>query len=377
MGTETAANMTDVDRDIADVEQVIRNSKKSIAKQAKSEIVQGNENVKVVIAEVDKSLAEMGQSTVTCFRRGEIDTRMLQKMLGDVESEHAMTSDFQQINILKNSSNVSIKVINTLTVGKDIIKVCPIDKRVWRYENKSEKLFLVNTNGSILKTVSVRNVQNLSSDKLGNIYMCDFDNKRISKMIPEHRVVDVVKTAPLHPLSICATQSGDILVALVDVEKKDFDKCNQTYIARLDNLGREKQRIEFGEDGMARLFQYAKDVNENKNGDILVLDKLGKYNGRLYILNNKGKVKHSYNGTSHLDDPDFNPNSTCCDNQCRIILADLNNGALHLLNAQGELLQLIMTKKDGLDGPYSLGPCDGLLWIWTHNGKIIVAENNV
>ena len=122
MGTETAANMTDVDRDIADVEQIIRNSKKSIAIQAKSEIVQANENVKVVIAEVDKSLAEMGQSKVTYFRRGEIDTHMLQKMLGDVESEHDITSDFQEMNISQNSSNVSIKVINTLTVGKDIIR---------------------------------------------------------------------------------------------------------------------------------------------------------------------------------------------------------------------------------------------------------------
>ena len=53
--TEAAVNMADLDPDIADVEQIIRNSKKSIAIQAKSEIVQGNENVKVVIAEVDKS----------------------------------------------------------------------------------------------------------------------------------------------------------------------------------------------------------------------------------------------------------------------------------------------------------------------------------
>ena len=375
-GTEAATNMADVDRDIADVEQIIRNSKKSIAIQAKSEIVQGNENVKVVIAEVDKSLAEMGRSTVTCFRCGEIDTRMLQRMLGDVESEYDMSSDFEQMNISQNSSDVSIKVINTMTVGKGVIRICPVDKHVWQNGSGSENICLMNIDGKILHALSVQTIQDLSRDKSGNVYMCSFQNKWISRMTPEHRVVDIVNTSPLHPYSLCVTQSGDILVALVEVRYKDIDKYKQTYIARLDSLGREKQMIQFEEDGKTRLFQYACYVNENKNGDIVVLDRIGEYKGRLYILNNKGEVKHSYNGTSKLEEFDFLPVSVCCDDQSRITVADLANSALHLLNARGELLQLLMTEKDGLVHPHSLGLCDGMLWIGTWEGKVIVAEYN-
>ena len=55
-------------------------------------------------------------------------------------------------------------------------------------------------------------------------------------------------------------------------------------------------------------------------------------------------------------------------------MADLSNDALHLLNARGELLQLLMTKKDGLVAPYSLGLYGSLLWIGTDEGKVIVAE---
>ena len=368
--------MADVDRDIADVEQIIRNSKKSIAIQANSEIVQGNENVKVLITEVDKTLDEMDLRTVTCFRRGEIDTRMLQRMFGDVESEHDMTSDFEQINMSRTSSAVSVKVINTLKVGKDVIRICPVDTRVWQYEDNSGKLCLMNTDGKILKTIRISGTQCLSRDKLGNVYMCSASTKWIFMLAPDHRTVDIFNTAPLHPYSMCVTQSGDILVALVDVRVLDFDKCKQTYIARLDSLGREKQRIQFGEDGQTRLFQYATYVTENTNSDILVLDKLGEYKGRLYILNNKGVVKHSFNGTSKLKDPDFYPASVCCDDQCRIIVAELYNDALHLLNARGELLQLLMTKRDRLKRPYFLGLCDGLLWISTLMGKVVVAEYN-
>ena len=196
----------------------------------------------------------------------------------------------------------------------------------------------------------------------------------ISRLTSDQRFVDIVNTKPLKPNGLCIAQSGDILVALVDISMQDFDKCKQTYIARLDSLGREKQRIQFEKDGKTLLFQYATYVAENRNCDTVVLDKINKGKGRMYILSKNGEVKHCYNGTSQLDKKSFNPNSVCCDDQSRIIVADLNNYALRLLNVRGELLQLLMTEKDGLVAPYSLGLCDGLLWIGTNRGKVIVAE---
>ena len=305
----------------------------------------------------------MDQSTVTCFRRGEIDTRVLQRMLGDVE----------QINILQKSCDVTIKVINTMTIGKDIIKVCPVDKYVWKYEAASAKLSLMDTDGKILQTIDTMKIQSLSPDKLGNVHMSDFQKKRITLMTNEHSLVEITSTAPLYPQSFCVTHSGDILVALVDVSISDFGKSKQTYIARLNNQGNEKQRIQFQEDNQTKLFNYAFYVHENKNADIVVLDQITRNKARLHIVSNKGNLKHSYNGTSQY----FTPVSVCSDDQCRIIVSDVMNNALHLLNERAELLQLLMTEKDGLIQPYSLGMCDGLLWIGTRKGKLIVAEYNV
>ena len=374
--TGSAAMIADLDRDIADIQQIIRNSKKSIAIQAKSEIVQGSENVKVVIAEVDKSLAEMGRRTVGNFRSGEIDTQVLQRMFGDMESEDDLSSDFDDMKLSSPLRDVTVEVKNIIAFGSKAMRICPLSNQTWVNESASGKIVRMNIHGKPKSNIILvsSDFQGVSRSNSGDIYMCFSHTGWISRLTTDRRVKDIVNIKPLHPISLCVTQSGDILVALVDVLIKDFDKCEHTYIARLDNLGREKQRIQFEKDGQTPLYQYTTYVEENRNGDIIVLDKLSELKSRLYISDRRGVPKHSYNGTSKLYKYDFYPVSVCCDDQCRIIVADINNSALHLLNARGELLQLLMTEKDGLVHPYSLGLCDGLLWIGTTEGKVIVAE---
>ena len=223
---ESADIKASFDQDIVAIEQVIRNSKKSIAIQAKSEIVQGNENVKVVIAEVDKSLAEMDRRAVTCFRRREIDSLVLQRMFGDLESEHEIVSDFDDMNMTR-TRDVTVKVTNNLTVGKNIIRLCPIGNHAWIHEIDGN-LILINKNGK--ETAHIQSVypQDMALDKTVTVYMCFVRTDWISRMAPDRRLVDLVNFKPLMPLSLCITQSGDILVALVDVGMKDFDKCKRT-----------------------------------------------------------------------------------------------------------------------------------------------------
>ena len=143
---KTADVKASLDQDIVAIEQVIRNSKKSIAIQAKAEIVQGNENVNVVIAEVDKSLAKMDRRTVTCFRRGKIDIHVLQRMFGDVESEHDMASDCYDMSIAESLKDVSIKVTNTLTVGTSRVRLCAVGNRAWVNEIKARNTVLMGAN---------------------------------------------------------------------------------------------------------------------------------------------------------------------------------------------------------------------------------------
>ena len=273
--------------------------------------------------------------------------------------------------------DVTIKGKTNLTIGTKPIRVCPVGQQVWVHEQSFEDdnhLKRISVDGKEIKHIKSIFPQDMYLDKTNNVYLCFADTGWISRLTPDHRVVNIVNTGTMRPISICVTQSGDILSALVDVSIQDFEECKQTYIARMDSMGKEKQRIQFEEDGHTRLFQYGYFVDENKNGDIVVLNKVGEKRGQLIILDQKGYAKHYYNGTSQLDEDDFLPATVCCDNQCRIIVADKYNSALHLLNPRGELLRLLMTEKDGLVRPYSLGLSDGLLWVGTYEGKVIVAE---
>ena len=360
--TETATIIANLDQDIVDVEQIIRNSKKSIAIQANTEIVQGNENVKIVIKEVGKSLVDIGQHTTTDFLPGVIDSFVLKQMVGDVKSDHDVPSLY-----------VTVEVKHNLSIGQNIIRLSPIGSQAWIHEERSGKVTLIDVHGKEIKTLDSMYPQDMAIDVTGSIYLGSFSTGVISKMAPDNRVIDIANTKPLRPISLCVTQSGDILVAIVDTLLKDFAKCKQTYVVKLDIMGSEKQKIALDDIGKKGLFKYLVYVNENGNGDIVVIDRLDIGKGRLYILSDKGKVKFSFSGSSDLVTP-FNPTAVCCDDQCRIIVTDLNNFHLHLLNAKAEPLQLLMTKKDGLVNPYSIGLCNEFLWIGTMEGKVIVAE---
>ena len=132
--SESFASTTDLDRDITEIERIIRNSKKSIAVHAKAEIVQGNENVKVVIAEIEKSLAKIDRRTATCFIPGEIDIHALQKMFGDLNPEHDVSSDidylgnfstdFAHMGISNTPLYVAMILKNTFSVGKEYVRLC-------------------------------------------------------------------------------------------------------------------------------------------------------------------------------------------------------------------------------------------------------------
>ena len=71
----------------------------------------------------------------------------------------------------------------------------------------------------------------MSCDKAGNVFMCVFSTGWIARLRSNSRVENIVNTMPLHPNSICVTQTGEMLVALVDVRFQNFKKCKKTYIA--------------------------------------------------------------------------------------------------------------------------------------------------
>ena len=218
-----------LDHDIADVEGIIRNSKKSIAIQAKPEIVQGNETVNVAIAEVRKSL-EIEQCPSRCFRRGDIDSQVLQRMFGEVYSGfNCMATNVALV-------DVTLKVKNIISVGTHTARVCPVGRKAWVMERTLKNIVLMDVNGEQIIVIRSTIPQCTSLDNNGNIYMCSFESKWIYMMTTDQRFVDVVCTKPLHPTGICVTQSGYIMVSLVDVSRKIFGQCKESYVAKLDRM---------------------------------------------------------------------------------------------------------------------------------------------
>ena len=130
-----------LDHNIADVEHIIRNSKKSIAIQAKPEIVQGNETVKVAIAEVRKSLVEIEQCPSRCFCRGDIDSQVLQRMFGEVYSGfNCMATNVALV-------DVTLKVKNIISVGTHTARVCPVGRKAWVMGRTLKNIVLMDVSG--------------------------------------------------------------------------------------------------------------------------------------------------------------------------------------------------------------------------------------
>ena len=271
---------------------------------------------------------------------------------------------------------LSVCDCSQFSYGTEFIRSISIiqDDTVWILQYKSTKNLLVDRSGQVKNEIEHGGCSDFIVLDNGDHVITIFGAKEIRKVSPTGHVTVVCSTAPLRPVGISMSRDGHMLGCLCDCDVDDITAESMGEVQHVDMTGRVLTRYRYGDDGRTKLFTWPKRVTQNVNMDLCVVDTVNKdFRTRVVGVTTDSRLKFTYTGQTSLKEK-FNAKDLCCDERGRIILTDYLNDAVHVLSADGQFLQYLLTAKDGLVYPRSLAHCDDTLWIGCEKGVVRVLK---
>ncbi|XP_062587761.1 tripartite motif-containing protein 2-like isoform X3 [Saccostrea cucullata] len=171
-----------------------------------------------------------------------------------------------------------------------------------------------------------------------DLIFTDYDKNVINRITQDNNITEFIKTGDWRPLSIHSSHiNGDLLVGMVTDEEAKVTRYNKT--------GKELQSIQRDNKGQ-ELYGEPNYITENINGDICTSD----YYKGVVVVNKSGQHRFSYTGQKSK----FHPYGICTDVIGHILVCDTDSKFLHLLDQDGQLLSLLLTKQQGVYNPGSV-----------------------
>jgi DNA-binding beta-propeller fold protein YncE len=164
----------------------------------------------------------------------------------------------------------------------------------------------------------------------------DWTNKKLHFITINQQSLDITKHTTrdlsFKPLGISVDSVADKLV-LADYSNNGIVIC--------DNAGNVQKRIPVKTDVQHMRCALAID------GGYVILDCSPQ--GRVHWVDRAGNVTHTYG--QHDGEGLRNPQHMVQDSQGRLVVADTDNNRLHLIGANRQLSQYLLTEKDGIEKP--------------------------
>lgn len=160
----------------------------------------------------------------------------------------------------------------------DIYLICLIFLvLIWMYKVGLESNLLVIVGGKVVREFDFKiSVDCFTMDKNREFLVTDLLGKRLMKVIDIEIIFIIYIFENLIFIGICCSRDDNILVILCEVYydyNVIFEK--RRFLVRVFNIGEYLMEIEFYDKGkIERFFVVFRRVVENKNGDIIVVDKI-------------------------------------------------------------------------------------------------------
>jgi hypothetical protein len=223
----------------------------------------------------------------------------------------------------------------------------------------------VDIHGFVRNTVTCKDwPEDIAVTRQGELVYSDGPNRTVN--IVRHGKIMKLITTPWgwHPVGLCCTKSGDILVSMDTPDKNKYKVVRyqgNTVIQEIDRDEDGKPIYKGGKNGLY--------VVENNNGDVCASDTNA---NTVVVVNRSGRVRFRYDGTTARRRESFDPGNIATDSMSQIIVADYNNDCLHILDQKGQFLRCVDNCE--LDRPHGLSvDSEGRLWV----GLQISGEVNV
>ena len=230
--------------------------------------------------------------------------------------------------------------------GKELRSVsCLTENKLWTRGHKDPILKLYNLQGELLESIQTKSGNaptDIAVAQNGDLVYADFFDKSIN-IIKNKQIRLLVKLRGWKPLNLCITSSGDLLVSMVSIDRK------QSKVVRYSG-SEEKQNIQWDDQGEA-LYPDPTYIflSENKNSDICVADWK---TGTIMVFCAAGNLRFQYPEPPFVTMKPFQPFGIATDSESRILIADCNNHRIHILDQDGNFLRYIQNL--GLEFPAGL-----------------------
>ncbi|KAK3107120.1 hypothetical protein FSP39_007690 [Pinctada imbricata] len=304
------------------------------------------------------------------FVEGTSSRNTLQHMFGRVVKED--TSD--QVG----TSDVKVNVISYFTHVDDSAFIRSIrtisNTEAWITRYKIHQTDKVDSTGAVIQERKLpTSFDDFIIEDNNDIVYTHFGDKMIRRCSSSSGTVsDVISTAPLHPVGICRSHDGGMMVVLCSCDIPQITSESYGQVYHIDNTGGIINKYTCAEGNKDKLFICPGKIAQNINLDLCVVDIVDKeFRSRLVVISVTSDLRFTYTGQPALKEK-FSCKDVTCDRHGRILLADLHNHAVHLLREDGHFLQYVLTKQSPFWAPQSLGLHDDTMWVGCSKGVVRV-----
>ena len=246
----------------------------------------------------------------------------------------------------------------TRGVGKSVV---PAGKdTAWMADFGNTTLHMYDTEGRHITSVTVTEqggILDLAVRQQGGVIVCNDDNK--VRILTKNGVIRIlIDTEPYCPQGVCLSEKGEIAVCM-------GGRGDENHVVIYSPNGKHKVREIAVKDDQGNQLLI------NPHGVVITGEYISVMNldSNVVTFDMVGKVRWVYDG-SRTEQVKFCPKGMSRDKFCNLLITDSGNHAIHYVDREGGLIQILRTKDGyGIFNPWGIGVDSETGTAWVGGGS--------